>query len=47
MTTADALHRGRESFERRVWGDAYAHLSAANREVQLEPEDLERLAASA
>jgi DNA-binding NarL/FixJ family response regulator len=47
MTTADELHQGRESFERRVWGDAYAHLSAADRAVPLEREDLERLAVAA
>ena len=47
MTTADALHQGRESFERQAWGDAYAWLSAADRERALEPEDLQRLATAA
>ena len=47
MTTADALQQGRASFGRRAWGDAYAQLSAASREVPLEPEDLERLATAA
>ena len=47
MTAADALDRGRESFGRRAWGDAYAQLSAADRESPLEPEDLERLATAA
>lgn len=44
MTTAEALDRGRESFRRQAWGDAYALLSAADREAPLGPEDLERLA---
>ena len=44
MTTADALELGRDAVGRRAWADAFAHLSAADREVGLEPEDLERLA---
>jgi len=47
MTRADALDRGRESFGRQAWGDAYAQLSAADREAALEPDDLERLAVAA
>ena len=47
MTMADALDRGRASFGRQAWGDAYAQLSAADREAALEPEDLERLAIAA
>jgi DNA-binding CsgD family transcriptional regulator len=47
MTTADAVNRGRESFGRQAWGDAYAQLLAADREAPLEPEDLERLAVTA
>ena len=47
MTAADALDRGRAAFGRRAWGDAYAQLSAADREAALEPEDLERLAMAA
>jgi hypothetical protein len=47
MPKTDALARGRESYARRAWSDAYAHLSAADREVPLEPEDLERLATAA
>jgi DNA-binding CsgD family transcriptional regulator len=47
MTTADALARGRESFGRRAWADAFAQLSAADRGSPLEPEDLERLATTA
>ena len=39
--------RGRESFDRREWADAFAELSAADREAALEPEDLERLATAA
>ena len=39
-----ALERGREVYRRRAWGEAYARLSAADRESPLEPEDLERLA---
>jgi DNA-binding CsgD family transcriptional regulator len=38
---------GRESFDRRQWADAFAELSAADREAGLEPEDLERLATAA
>jgi DNA-binding CsgD family transcriptional regulator len=44
MTAADALDRGRESFGLQAWGDAFALLSAADRESPLEAEDLERLA---
>jgi DNA-binding CsgD family transcriptional regulator len=41
------LGRGRESFHRRDWADAYADLSAADRQSSLEPDDLERLATAA
>ena len=47
MTTADTLDRGRASFERRAWTDAFDTLSAADREAPLAPEDLERLAIAA
>lgn len=47
MTTADAIDRGRESFRRQAWGDAYTQLSAADHETPLELEDLERLAMAA
>jgi hypothetical protein len=47
MSRVDALDRGRESFGRQEWGDAYAQLSAAGRQVSLEPDDLERLAVAA
>ena len=47
MTTADDLARGRDSFDRRAWGDAFARLSAADRQVALAPDDLERQATAA
>lgn len=47
MTTADALDRGRESFQRQSWGEAYALLTAANEASPLGCEDLERLAMAA
>ena len=47
MTTSEARVRGRECFDRRQWADAFAELSAADREAPLEPEDLERLATAA
>jgi DNA-binding NarL/FixJ family response regulator len=47
MTTDDAVHRGRESFARQAWGDAFAQLSAADTELALEPADLELLAMAA
>jgi DNA-binding CsgD family transcriptional regulator len=47
MTTANALDRGRGSFARRAWADAYCALSAADHEAPLSPEDLERLAVAA
>jgi DNA-binding CsgD family transcriptional regulator/tetratricopeptide (TPR) repeat protein len=40
----DSLERGRAAFGRQAWGDAYRHLSVADRGAGLEPEDLERLA---
>jgi tetratricopeptide (TPR) repeat protein len=43
-SAAGALERGRDAYRRRAWGEAYARLSAADRETPLEPEDLERLA---
>jgi tetratricopeptide (TPR) repeat protein len=43
-SAAGALERGRDAYRRRAWGEAYARLSAADRETSLEPEDLERLA---
>lgn len=47
MTMAGALDRGRGSFGRHAWGDAFAQLSDADRETNLEVEDLERLAVAA
>jgi DNA-binding CsgD family transcriptional regulator len=47
MTTADALDQGRESFGLQAWADAFAQLSAADRQTPLAPEDLERLATAA
>jgi hypothetical protein len=41
MAVADRGERARGSFERRMWGDAFADLSAAHREGQLDVEDLE------
>ena len=47
VSVADLLDRGREFFGRHVWGDAFAELSAADREGALGLEDLERLAVAA
>jgi hypothetical protein len=47
MATADTLDRGRESFGRWAWPDAFDKLSAADRETPLAPEDLELLTAAA
>ncbi len=42
-----ALDRGRASFGRQAWGDAYAQLSTADKDAPLELGDLERLAMAA
>lgn len=47
MTTASTLRRGRESFARRAWADAYAELSSADGDSALDPDDVERLATAA
>jgi DNA-binding CsgD family transcriptional regulator/tetratricopeptide (TPR) repeat protein len=47
MTAAQALERGRESFDRRSWAESYRLLRAVERETPLEPADLERLATAA
>ena len=47
MAVADRAKRAHGSFERRAWGDAFDHLTAAHREGQLDAEDLERLAVAA
>ena len=44
---ADALARGRDAFERQAWGDAYAQLSAADRDRPLGAADIDRLARAA
>ncbi len=46
-TVADLLDRGRDSFVRRAWGDAYLQLRDADRDAPLEAEDIERLATAA
>lgn len=43
---AGAIDRGRESFERRAWGEAFELLSRAQHDSPLAQEDLERLAAA-
>ena len=47
MAMVDAIDRGRESFRRRAWADAFTQLSAAEGDSHLGLEDLERLAAAA
>jgi len=47
MAEAGREERARSSFERRMWGDAFAELSAAHHEGRLGVEDLERLAVAA
>ena len=47
MAEADALQRGRESFERKAWAESYRLLQTAEREAPLAPDDLERLAIAA
>lgn len=47
MSREDALARGRASFSRSEWGDAYARLSAADNDSPLALDDLEHLAMAA
>lgn len=47
MATTEILDQARSSFEGRIWGEAYARFSAADRQHQLVAEDLERLAVAA
>jgi len=47
VTSVDARARGRDRFDRRAWADAFAELSAADREAARDPEDRERLAMAA
>jgi class 3 adenylate cyclase len=46
-TTTDTLAEGREAFARHEWEQAYERLRAADADVPLGPEDLERLAGAA
>jgi len=43
----EQLQRGRESYERRAWSDAYQALSCADQAAPLDADDLDRLATSA
>jgi DNA-binding CsgD family transcriptional regulator len=47
MVRTSAILEGREAFARQTWREAYAQLSAADREQPLGPADLERLATAA
>jgi DNA-binding CsgD family transcriptional regulator/tetratricopeptide (TPR) repeat protein len=47
MASDDSLPRGREAYERRAWGDAYARLSVADQQSPLGAEDLGRLGMAA
>ena len=47
VALADREGRARIAFAQRMWGDAFADLSAARRERELDGEDLERLAVAA
>ncbi|MDP8929395.1 MAG: LuxR C-terminal-related transcriptional regulator [Actinomycetota bacterium] len=47
MSTTEILELGRVAFDRSLWGEAFARLSAADRNMALAPEDLERLAVAA
>ncbi|WP_127127923.1 LuxR family transcriptional regulator [Georgenia sp. SYP-B2076] len=47
MAVVELLERGRESFARREWASAYAHLAAVAQDAPIGAEDLYRLATSA
>ena len=47
MSTIGAIEQGRDAFERHAWADAFSQLAAADRDIALPPEDLERLATAA
>jgi ATP/maltotriose-dependent transcriptional regulator MalT len=47
MERSDHLERAGEAFARQSWGDAFAHLTAADEASPLDPADLERLATAA
>lgn len=46
-SSADAVVRGREAYQRLAWRDAYEQLSAADELAPLDAEDLDRLARAA
>lgn len=47
MSDNSRLARGREAFERRAWGDAYAHYEVVDAELGLDLDDLGRFASVA
>lgn len=47
MNKADILERGHTAFRKQMWTDAYTLLLSADRENELEPADLEKLAKAA
>jgi DNA-binding CsgD family transcriptional regulator/tetratricopeptide (TPR) repeat protein len=47
MSTSEKRSRGRTAFEQRRWAEAFARLSAADRQTSLDADDLERLAKAA
>jgi ATP/maltotriose-dependent transcriptional regulator MalT len=47
MTAGTELSEGRAAFARQAWGDAYAHLSAADQQAPLSNDDLALLATAA
>ncbi len=47
MRTTEVLDRGRAAFDRSLWAEAFAGLSVANRDMDLTPDDFERLAVAA
>ena len=47
VTQGGLASRGRDYFAQQSWGAAFAQLSAADRELPLDPDDLERLAIAA
>jgi tetratricopeptide (TPR) repeat protein len=47
MADTETLRQARQSFEQKAWADSYRLFEAADRETDLEPEDLERLATAA
>jgi len=47
MADTETLRQARQSFEQKAWADSYRLFEAADRETDLEPQDLERLATAA